>query len=57
VRDPGQPFRLSIQQWARNCRIVCDKLYLMQRANAAVDEARRAEFFRAAVERADWDAA
>src|ERR1051325_11733543 len=29
-----------------NCRIVSDKFHVMQHANAAVDEVRRAEFFR-----------
>ena len=41
-----EPFRLSIEQWAPNCRIVYDKFHVMQHANAAVDEVRRAEFFR-----------
>src|SRR5512136_819434 len=31
---------------APNCRIVYDKFHIMQHANAAVDEVRRAEFFR-----------
>jgi transposase len=44
--DMWQPFRLSIEQWAPNCRIVYDKFHVMQHANAAVDEVRRAEFFR-----------
>jgi transposase len=38
--------RLSIEQWAPKCRIVYDKFHVMQHANAAVDEVRRAEFFR-----------
>ena len=41
-----EPFRLSIQQWAPNCQIVYDKFHIMQHANAAIDEVRRAEFFR-----------
>ena len=41
-----QPFRLSIGQWAPNCRIVYDKFHIMQHANRAIDEVRRAEFFR-----------
>ena len=41
-----EPFQLSLQQWAPNCRIVYDKFHIMQHANAAVDEVRRAEFFR-----------
>ena len=44
--DMWEPFRLSIEQWAPNCRIVYDKFHIMQHANAAVDEVRRAEFFR-----------
>jgi transposase len=44
--DMWEPFRLSIQQWAPQCRIVYDKFHIMQHANAAVDEVRRAEFFR-----------
>ena len=46
LRDRWQPFRLSIEQWAPNCRIVYDKFHVIQHANAAVDEVRRAEFFR-----------
>lgn len=41
-----EPFRLSIEQWAPNCRIVYDKFHIMQHANRAIDEVRRAEFFR-----------
>ena len=41
-----QPYRLSIEQWALNCRIIYDKFHIMQHANGAVDEVRRAEFFR-----------
>jgi transposase len=41
-----EPFRLSIKQWSPNCRIVYDKFHIMQHANAAIDEVRRAEFFR-----------
>ena len=44
--DMWEPFRLSIEQWAVNCRIVYDKFHVMQHANEAVDEVRRAEFFR-----------
>ena len=39
-------FRLSIEQWAPNCRVIYDKFHIMQHANRAVDEVRRAEFFR-----------
>jgi transposase len=44
--DMWEPFRLSIEQWAPNCRIVYDKFHIMQHANEAIDEVRRAEFFR-----------
>jgi len=37
---------MSIEQWAPQCRIVYDKFHIMQHANDAVDEVRRAEFFR-----------
>src|SRR5262244_889521 len=35
-----------LEQWAPNSRIVYDKFHIMQRANEAIDEVRRAEFFR-----------
>jgi len=41
-----EPFRLSMEQWVPNCRIVYDKFHVMQHANKAIDEVRRAEFFR-----------
>jgi transposase len=44
--DMWEPFRLSIEQWAPQCRIVYDKFHIMQHANRAIDEVRRAEFFR-----------
>jgi len=44
--DMWDPYRLSIEQWAPNCRIVYDKFHVLQHANNAVDEVRRAEFFR-----------
>jgi len=44
--DMWEPFRQSIEQWAPKCRIVYDKFHIMQHASAAVDEVRRAEFFR-----------
>ena len=44
--DMWEPFRLSIEQWAPECRIVYDKFHIMQHANQAIDEVRRAEFFR-----------
>ena len=44
--DMWEPYRQSIEQWAPRCCIVYDKFHIMQHANAAVDEVRRAEFFR-----------
>jgi len=44
--DMWEPYRLSIEQWAPHARIVYDKFHIMQRANQAIDEVRRAEFFR-----------
>ena len=44
--DMWAPYRQSIEQWVTNCRIVYDKFHVMQHAGAAVDEVRRAEFFR-----------
>ena len=44
--DMWQPFTNSIQQWAGNCQIVYDKFHVLQHANQAIDEVRRAEFFR-----------
>ena len=44
--DMWEPYRLSIEQWVPNCRIIYDKFHVLQHANAAVDEVRRAEFFR-----------
>ena len=41
-----RPFTNSLEQWARNCRIVYDKFHVLQHANKAIDEVRRAEFFR-----------
>jgi transposase len=44
--DMWEPFTMSILKWAPQCRIVFDKFHVMQHANKAVDEVRRAEFFR-----------
>jgi transposase len=43
--DVWEPFRQSIQPW-RSARSSYDKFHIMQHANQAVDEVRRAEFFR-----------
>lgn len=44
--DMWEPFRLSIEEWAPGCKIIYDKFHIMQHANKAVEEVRRAEFFR-----------
>ena len=44
--DMWEPFRLSLEQWAPQCKIVYDKFHILQHANDAIDEVRRAEFFR-----------
>ena len=44
--DRWEPFRQSIEQWAKKCRLIDDKFHIMKHAGAAVDEGRRAEFFR-----------
>ena len=44
--DMWEPFRLSIEHWAPQCKIVYDKFHILQHANAAIDEVRKAEFFR-----------
>jgi transposase len=44
--DMWEPFKLSIEEWAPQCKIVYDKFHIMQHANKAVDEVRREEFFR-----------
>jgi transposase len=44
--DMWERYRRSIEEHAPNCRIVYDKFHVMQHASQAVDEVRRAEFFR-----------
>jgi transposase len=44
--DMWQAFTNSIRVWAPRCRIIYDKFHVIQHANAAVDDVRRAEFFR-----------
>jgi transposase len=41
-----EPYRLSIEASAPDCGIIYDKFHIMQHANAAIDEVRRAERFR-----------
>ncbi len=40
--DMWEPFRQSIQQWAPQCQISYDKFHILQHANQAGDEVRRA---------------
>jgi len=44
--DRWEPYTNRILQWTPECRIVFDKFHVLQHAPAAVDEVRRAEFFR-----------
>jgi transposase len=44
--DMWEAYATSILEWAPHCAIVYDKFHIMQHANKAVDEVRRAEFFR-----------
>lgn len=44
--DMWEPFRLSIEQWVPQSKIIYDKFHIIQHANDAIDEVRRAEFFR-----------
>jgi transposase len=44
--DMWPAFTNSIQHWPPDARIVYDMFHIMQHANQAVDEVRRAEFFR-----------
>jgi len=44
--DMWKPFCLSIEEWVPQCKIIYDKFHIMQHANKAVEEVRRAEFFR-----------
>ena len=46
LRGHRGAYKTSIQEWSPNCAIVYDKFHIMQHANKAVDEVRRAEFFR-----------
>jgi transposase len=44
--DMWKPYQLSLEEWAPQARLVYDKFHVRQHANAAIDEVRRAEFFR-----------
>src|SRR5450432_653812 len=51
--DMWAPFRLSIEEWAPQCKIVYDKFHILQHANDAIDEVRKAEFYRQGKEKRD----
>lgn len=51
--DMWAPFRLSIEQWAPQCKIVYDKFHILQHANDAIDEVRKAEFYRQGKQKRD----
>ena len=40
-----EPFRLSLEEWVPQCRLIYDKFHIMQHANEAVSQIKRAEFF------------
>src|SRR6266702_2235524 len=44
--DMWEPFRLSLQEHLPHARIVYDKFHVLRHASEALDETRRAEFFR-----------
>ena len=44
--DMWEPYKISIEECVPGCAIVYDKFHVIQHANKAVDEVRRAEFFR-----------
>jgi len=44
--DMWEPFRLSLKVHLPRARLIYDKCHVLKHANAAVDETRRAEFFR-----------
>ncbi len=48
--DMWEPFRLSLQEHLPHARIVYDKFHVLRHASEAVDETRRAEFFRQGAE-------
>jgi transposase len=45
-RQHGASHRPAVSAALENCRIVYDKFHVLQHANKAIDEVRRAEFFR-----------
>ncbi len=48
--DMWEPFRLSLEKHLPHARIVYDKFHVLRHASEAVDETRRAEFFRQGAE-------
>ena len=48
--DMWEPFRLSLQEHLPHARIVYDKFHVLRHAREALDETRRAEFFRQGAE-------
>ena len=44
--DMWEPFRLSIEEWVSDSKIVYDKFHILRARNDAIDEVRKAEFFR-----------
>ncbi len=44
--DMWEPFRLSLQEHLPHARLVYDKFHILRHVSEAVDETRRAEFFR-----------
>ena len=48
--DMWEPFRLSVQAHLPHAKIVYDKFHVLRHASAALDETRRAEFFRQGAE-------
>jgi transposase len=52
--DMWEPYRLSIEQWAPNCRIVYDKFPIQQPANAAWTKCDGRSFSARAAGNADW---
>jgi len=48
--DMWEPFRLSLQQHLPHAKLVYDKFHVLRHASEALDETRRAEFFRQGAE-------
>jgi transposase len=44
--DMWKPYQLSLEEWAPQACLVYDKFHVLQHAQQAIDEVRRAEFFR-----------